>query len=467
MGELDNAARQRNDLRNIIIGPTAGCANRAHEIVAAIEVDLYARGWPHGATLGTLLELQRRFAVGRPVCLEAAAIMQTRRMIDIKRGPGGGIYVVHPDASGAARALLLSLTLRGVNGRSLNEMRGIALRLAVREALQAPGRPVRLDGDCFASSRAFRLAVAEGSSNPGVSFVTSMVEELYEATDRFGGIGWNDCTIGLARRLASAITRGDRETAELLQGRLSAMDSPTGDTDLIDPSMIGSVTSLNNQKYAGRVAGLLLREIAAQNEYPVKLGSERAIADRFGFDAHVVRQALRMLEDLDCVALRRGRAGGLVGFMPSYGAVIRRIATCMAQLELSFQQSITIAGALAAEAAQLAAERVRAGEIDPALLDQINGSLREAGAVTGISEYARVQDPLIDLAMNPILGTLLRAFALSSVCRNDHQYSMEFSAEQAAMIIDGNLSILAAIRAGDAGAAEQQAWEKHLLMRGH
>jgi DNA-binding FadR family transcriptional regulator len=89
--------------------------------------------------------------------------------------------------------------------------------------------------------------------------------------------------------------------------------------------------SLNRHKYAGRIAALLLDELATREDTgsPRWLGSEREISERYGFDTGIVRQALRMLEDLDLITAQRGRHGGVFGMPPSYSALVRYIRTSL------------------------------------------------------------------------------------------------------------------------------------------
>ena len=94
-GKVSDDARR---LTSCIIGAEVPTGNLAHEAVSAMEMHLLQRGWPVGEVLGALPDVQKGLGLGRPTCREAMIILEARGLLDVRRGPGGGLFVAAPTA---------------------------------------------------------------------------------------------------------------------------------------------------------------------------------------------------------------------------------------------------------------------------------------------------------------------------------------------------------------------------------
>jgi DNA-binding FadR family transcriptional regulator len=68
-----------------------------------------------GSFLGSEEALLARFRVSRPTLRQAAKMVANDRLIDIRRGSGGGFYAARPDADDAVRTLARFLRLKGAS----------------------------------------------------------------------------------------------------------------------------------------------------------------------------------------------------------------------------------------------------------------------------------------------------------------------------------------------------------------
>jgi DNA-binding FadR family transcriptional regulator len=113
-------------------------------------------------------------------------------------------------------------------------------------------------------------------------------------------------------------------------------------------------------KLAYRLALEILRDVV---EHPDRsgevLGSEAEIGIRFDANAEIVRQAVRLIEDLGVVAPRRGRYGGVVLRPPDVASIAALIPHLLAQKRLSVAACCDAASFLSDEIARLAAQRVK------------------------------------------------------------------------------------------------------------
>jgi DNA-binding FadR family transcriptional regulator len=68
-----------------------------------------------GRYLGNEDELLTRFSVSRPTLRQAARMVVNDRLIDVRRGSGGGFYASRPDAADSVRTLARYLRLKGAS----------------------------------------------------------------------------------------------------------------------------------------------------------------------------------------------------------------------------------------------------------------------------------------------------------------------------------------------------------------
>ncbi|MEI2778296.1 MAG: FCD domain-containing protein [Tetrasphaera sp.] len=68
-------------------------ASRAQAIASDIEGEILDREWPEGARLGLRTDLMERYGASPTVINEALGLLRERQLVEVRRGPAGGVYV--------------------------------------------------------------------------------------------------------------------------------------------------------------------------------------------------------------------------------------------------------------------------------------------------------------------------------------------------------------------------------------
>ena len=111
---------------------------RAEQTAAAILREIALAGWPIGEVLGSEAELMERYDVSRAVLREAVRVLEHHQVAEMRRGPGGGLFVTQPGVGAIADAVALQVDRLGLTGEDLFEVR-TAVERAVLDAVLARG----------------------------------------------------------------------------------------------------------------------------------------------------------------------------------------------------------------------------------------------------------------------------------------------------------------------------------------
>jgi len=103
---------------------------RGERVAREIFLEVTGAGWPVGAMLGSEAELMDRFDVSRAVLREAVRLLEHHQIATMRRGPGGGLFVLQPGIESACDAIALLLERRGIRPSDLFELRR-AVELAI------------------------------------------------------------------------------------------------------------------------------------------------------------------------------------------------------------------------------------------------------------------------------------------------------------------------------------------------
>jgi DNA-binding FadR family transcriptional regulator len=198
--------------------------NRAIALARRIRREVVESGWPVGRVLGSEDELARRYNVGRPVLRQAARLLEHQSVAMMRRGPGGGLVVIEPEADSVTEAIALYLQYRDVSPRFVFDAR-TALELAcvqtATEQLTEAGMAFlreMLDreascgaGEAIAHAQDFHAAIASMTGNAAMQlFVRSLGRLTHERTQAPHDPQQQAEDIRLAhRRIAEAILAGD------------------------------------------------------------------------------------------------------------------------------------------------------------------------------------------------------------------------------------------------------------------
>jgi DNA-binding FadR family transcriptional regulator len=90
-------------------------------IATAIEDDIVARGWPVGDLLGSEADLLHRYDASRAVLREAIRIVEHAGVARMRRGPGGGLFVIEPGRRSVATAASVWFSYVGVTDEELRD----------------------------------------------------------------------------------------------------------------------------------------------------------------------------------------------------------------------------------------------------------------------------------------------------------------------------------------------------------
>jgi DNA-binding FadR family transcriptional regulator len=198
--------------------------NRGISLARQIRHDIIESGWPVGAVLGSEDELLARYGVGRPVLRQAVRLLEHQSVAAMRRGPGGGLVVVEPDADSVTEAIAVFLEFRDVSPSFVFDAR-TALELAcvqtateqlteegiaqLREMVDAEAR-LTVD-DAVVHAQDFHAALAGLTGNAAMQlFVKSLGRLTRERTRLPDNPEQQANDVRLAhRRIAEAMIAGD------------------------------------------------------------------------------------------------------------------------------------------------------------------------------------------------------------------------------------------------------------------
>jgi DNA-binding FadR family transcriptional regulator len=95
----------------------------AERLAARIEREVLQARWPVGEVIGTEPALVARYGVSRAIFREAVRILEHHGVVEMRRGPSGGLVVTAPDADAITRAATLYLAYKDVAVSNLFEAR--------------------------------------------------------------------------------------------------------------------------------------------------------------------------------------------------------------------------------------------------------------------------------------------------------------------------------------------------------
>jgi DNA-binding FadR family transcriptional regulator len=423
--KVSDAARR---LTSCIIGADDPTGNRAHEAVSAVEMHFLQRGWPVGEALGALPDVQKSLGLGRPACREAIIILEARGLLDVRRGPGGGLFVAAPTAEEVVGAMLMYLTISGASGTCIQEFRLLVWRMVVEAAIDRGANPGTAAN---AGEWGFAVDLAQSIGNPAMALAAQIAEMLVRACEGRPAPG-HDVLLERAVR-----ARDIRQAMSRLEDLANPMDRAT---PLLLLDAMKRSFDWSGRKSAMALAARMTREMIHR---PEKLEAEWETADRLGYSDAVVRQARRILQDFGVIRCQRGRKGALWGAPASPAGVIRLLAPCLIASGMTTRDSAETANFLACSAPRLAAGRTAEnGRAQIKVLGSFANSLE-------FIDLIRIENLLLEMAGNPLLSIMTRALGLANLVSPQARISLQRRVD----IVAFNHRILRAIEAGDAEKA--------------
>ena len=130
------AADQQDLEAEALAEPATG--KRAEAVARRITGRIVASGMRPGELVGTERELIEQAGTGRAVLREAVRLLEYHRIARMRRGPGGGLFVLEPDAVAVTEAIAIYLARRGMR---LSDLAGLRIGVEVALAGLAAARP--------------------------------------------------------------------------------------------------------------------------------------------------------------------------------------------------------------------------------------------------------------------------------------------------------------------------------------
>jgi DNA-binding FadR family transcriptional regulator len=181
--------------------------SRAEDVVAYVEDSIEHRGLKPGDHLGTRADLRAATGVAKATINEAIRLLQERRRIVLRPGPGGGVFVAAIDP-----VVQLGRTLLTVQGEPLAVAGAIEVREQLEPLVATHAAVHRTDKDC----RELEALIAE-------------MEKSLDDVTKFVHLTWN-LHIRIAAISPNAVLRGTYGGLYEFVNQVSLVNSQPRDT---------------------------------------------------------------------------------------------------------------------------------------------------------------------------------------------------------------------------------------------
>jgi DNA-binding FadR family transcriptional regulator len=403
--------------RAAITGRSASDNQRAQSVANTILLDFIVRGGSPGEIFATIPYIRKRYELGRWACREALGILEMRGLAKLRRGAGGGLVMMLPKADSIVKLMLLHLYLTGAQTTQIFEARRAIYFSIVRSLFHKEHRPLdsreRYEGStdlALTDGHCIIRHLAARTGNDGYRLLLDLLDAIPTCYAQTLPIRPSAAT---KQSLLDAVAQKDwPRTCQALDQFLAETRRFSSGKDVGLPTIFKGNPS-RSTKYAEELALILIDEMAQRrgDDKTISLGSEKDIGLRHRFHREIVRQAVRILQDLGAVVPRRGQNGGIQYRKPDMASVIELISLQILQAGVSPEECEKLLILLKAETVSLAALHIRAGQTGDTLLSSITTLLQMKPNAP--HELILMENMLADLAENPILSACDRAFVLS------------------------------------------------------
>ena len=118
--------RRRRSVRQVLPTKALGApetSKRAEALAREIVQRVVTGGAEPGELVGSEAELMAQYGASRAIFREAVRILEHHHIAVMRRGPGGGLFVVSPDSAAVTDVVSLYLARRGITMADLGELR--------------------------------------------------------------------------------------------------------------------------------------------------------------------------------------------------------------------------------------------------------------------------------------------------------------------------------------------------------
>ncbi len=228
-----------------------GRTPKAAELLASdIRRRVLSRGLQPGDALPSESELIAKTGLSRASVREAMRLLESDGMIEVKRGPRGGVTVGTPSSENVARSLALLLTMGQASWRELFAFRETVEPAAAGAAAEHATPEQRRDllaiatadeGDPRAVHHLFHVLLAKSSGNQLFSVILVAIEQAVHWLSADEDLSeWDMAGANASHKaIAEAISRGDARKAErLMRSHLEAFESACDEAGMLDSPLL-------------------------------------------------------------------------------------------------------------------------------------------------------------------------------------------------------------------------------------
>jgi DNA-binding FadR family transcriptional regulator len=485
----------------------------AETVARQIEHEILASGWEVGSVVGDEAHLIAQYGISRAVAREAIRLVERHHVAAPRRGRGGGLVVMAPTETSVVESITLFLQVVGVETWQLIDARLLLELLAVRQAverltetgisrLRASVAAEASVGICAADKSALHNVIIECAANPVVRLYLDGLIQLMRQDPgvirkvREDGAAAVPRLPEIHRGIAEAVVAGDvglaqqRMTAHIKAiGRdiqtaqaaaqswaqstaQSATQSTAGSAGpgRPDPLALGGAT-VARVRASDKALSSILADIQVHAREPgFNLGSEPALLQRYGIARSALREAVRFLEHLGVVEMRRGTAGGLVITEPAPDGLAQTIAMYLEYCRTSSADLRQVRTELELYSVRQVASGMT-GHARERLMDILRSERRAGDALVApvvdvpyqISKASRFHLAIADLSGNHATQVFVRPLIIltSGGSPDADAAALPGARERAASVRRAHQSIAEAVMAGDEEVAAYR-MRKHL-----
>lgn len=222
----------------------------SEHLASEIRRRVLSRGMQTGETLPSESELITQTGLSRATVREALRLLESEGMIEVKRGPRGGVTVGKPSSENVARSLALLLTVGEASWRELFAFREFVEPAAAAGAAENATDEQRREllalakseaGDARIAHHTFHVLLAQASGNQLFSVILVAIEQAVHWLSADADLSeWDMAGANAAHKaIAEAISRGDARKAErLMRSHLEAFEAACEEAGMLDSPLL-------------------------------------------------------------------------------------------------------------------------------------------------------------------------------------------------------------------------------------
>ena len=253
-----------------------------------LEEQFLQGGWPEGLSLGAEQAMANRYGVGRDVLREVVRLLEARNHARMRRGPNGGLEVVRPDLEDLTARLAGYAYVSRLDRNQVVDA-WIALQAAALRHLDAASAAKCLRSLRGATLRVLGDGLISAADSALLTILARMVGDLLPPL--------RDETVDIAdAALADSESILDWMRQEWA-GATAQVDAGRAEPDFVPPlAPHASCFQHHAMLLVHKLMTTISPDAWARGEL---IGNEFDLADQFGVDKSVVRQAIRLMEDAE------------------------------------------------------------------------------------------------------------------------------------------------------------------------